>query len=100
MSSYRPLSNKLLVKPDPEKDKTEGGIILVASDKEKPRMGTVLSVGRGTPIVTEQGSWSIVPLECQPDNRILFPPDVGVPLNVDGEDCLLLIEDQVLAIIG
>jgi chaperonin GroES len=98
MSSIRPLSNKVLVLPDPVKEKTENGIILTAPTDE-PRTGTVRKVGSGVVHVSDEAKWCRVPLEVQEGDRILYPPMDFPMIETDGEVLALMTEEQIIAIL-
>lgn len=90
-----PLNEKILVKRlDPE-EKTSGGIILPDNAKEKPREGKVVSVGAGK--LLEGGKRS--QFQVKAGNRVLFTSYAGSEVNVDGDELLIMTEDDILAIV-
>jgi chaperonin GroES len=92
----RPLHDRLIVKRIEEgEQKSAGGIIIPDSAKEKPQEGKVLAVGKGK--VNEDGK--VLPLDVKTGDRILFGKYSGSEIKVDGEECLILREDEVLGII-
>ncbi|HBF12513.1 MAG TPA: co-chaperone GroES [Deltaproteobacteria bacterium] len=91
----RPLHDRLIVKRLNEEEKTKGGIIIPDSAKEKPQEGEVLAVGNGK--VLEDGKK--VPLDIKVGDRILFSKYSGNEIKVDGEEYLILREDDVQAIV-
>ena len=91
----RPLQDRLLVKRVEEEETSKGGIILPDSAKEKPREAKVISVGAGQ--LNEDGKCT--PLTVKKGDRILFSAYGGTEIKVDGEDYMILSEDEVLAII-
>ena len=91
----RPLHDRLLVKRVEEQETTKGGIIIPDTAKEKPIEGKVIAVGNGK--VLEGGQK--VPLEVKQGDRILFGKYSGTEIKLEGEEHLILREDEVLAII-
>ncbi len=91
----RPLHNRLIVKRNEEEEKTAGGIIIPDSAKEKPQEGDVLAVGPGRR--DKQGER--IAMEIQKGDRILFSKYGGTEAKLDGDDVLILSEDDVLAIL-
>ncbi len=91
----RPLHDRLLVKRLEEDEKTKGGIIIPDSAKEKPQEGKVIAVGGGK--VGEDGK--TVPLEVQKGDRVLFSKYSGTEVTLEGEEHLIIREDDVLAIL-
>jgi chaperonin GroES len=92
---YRPLHDRVIVKRVEEEDKTSGGIIIPDAAKEKPQQGKVLAVGKGK--ILENGKVS--PLAVKKGNRILFGKYAGQEIKIDGEEHLIMREDDILAII-
>lgn len=91
----RPLYDRILVKRLEEGNKTKGGLFLPETAKEKPSEGVVLAVGQGR--VAENGE--IKPLAVKAGDRIAFGRYAGNEIKVDGEDRLILREDEVFGII-
>jgi chaperonin GroES len=92
----RPLHDRLLVRRIEEEDTASGGIIIPDTAKEKPMEGEVLAVGNGR--VLEDGTK--LALDVSVGDRILFGKYSGTEMKVDGEDVLIIREDEVLAIMG
>jgi chaperonin GroES len=92
----RPLHDRLLVRRIEEKETVKGGIIIPDTAKEKPQEGEVLAVGNGK--VLENGSK--VALDVKVGDKILFGKYSGTDIKIDGEEVLILREDEVLAVIG
>ena len=92
---FRPLHDRLLVKRIEEQRKSKGGIIIPDTAKEKPQEARVVAVGSGR--VLEDGS--IRPLEVKKGDRILFGKYTGSEIKVDGEEHIILREDDVLAVV-
>jgi chaperonin GroES len=92
----RPLHDRLLVRRIEDKEKARGGIIIPDTAKEKPMEGRVLAVGNGR--VLESGKK--LALDVKVGDRILFGKYSGNEIEVDGEEVLIVREDEVLAIMG
>jgi chaperonin GroES len=92
----RPLHDRLLVQRIEEKETVKGGIIIPDSAKEKPQEGKVVAVGNGK--VLENGTK--LALDVKAGDKILFGKYSGSEIKVDGEEYLILREDEVLAVIG
>ena len=95
MSSIRPLHDRVIVKRVKEEEKTKGGIIIPDSAKEKPVEGKVVAVGNGK--ILEDGS--VRKLDVKVGDRVLFGKYSGNEVKVDGEDRLILREDDILGVI-
>jgi chaperonin GroES len=92
----RPLYDRIVVKRiDTEAEKTHGGLFIPDSAKEKPQEGEVAAVGKGKRL--EDGK--VVPLDVQPGDRILFGKYSGSEIKLDGEEYLIMREDEVLGIL-
>ncbi|MFQ5672864.1 MAG: co-chaperone GroES [Nitrospinales bacterium] len=91
----RPLQDRILVQPILEKEVMKGGIIIPDSAKEKPIEGRVKAVGEGK--VNENGSRTKPELKV--GDKVLYGKYAGTEIKVDGEDYLLMREDDVLGII-
>jgi chaperonin GroES len=92
----RPLHDRLLVRRVEEKDAPRGGIVIPDTAKEKPMEGEVLAVGKGK--LLEDGT--TLALDVKVGDRILFGKYSGTEIKIDGEDVLIVREDEVLAIMG
>ena len=90
----RPLGDRILVKRIEEEDKTSGGIIIPDSAKEKPQEGKVIAVGKGRRL--DDGK--LQPLDVKRGNRVLFGKYAGTEVTVEGEEHLIIREDDVLGI--
>jgi len=91
----RPLHDRLIVKRLEEEEKTKGGIIIPDSAKEKPIEGKVIAVGEGK--LNKDGKK--IPLDVKKGDRILFAKYAGTEVKIDGEEHLMMREDEILAII-
>ena len=92
----RPLHDRLLIRRIEEKETAKGGIIIPDSAKEKPQEGEVLAVGNGK--LLDNGTK--VALDVKVGNKILFGKYSGTEIKIDGEDVLILREDEVLAVLA
>ena len=95
MAKVRPLHDRLLVKRVVEQETVRGGIIIPDSAKEKPQEGEVVAVGKGK--VLEDGK--VLPLDVKEGDRILFGKYSGSEIKLDGEEYLILREEEVLGIL-
>lgn len=93
--SLRPLHDRVIVKREEEETKTAGGIVLPGNAAEKPSRGVVLAVGRGK--ILENGD--VRPLDLKVGDRVLFGKYSGSEVKVDGDDVLVMREDEVMAVI-
>ena len=91
----RPLHDRILVERVAEAEKTKGGIIIPDSAKEKPAEGKVIAVGKGR--VGDDGK--VVKLDVKKGDRILFGKYGGTEVKIDGEEYLIMREDDVLGVI-
>jgi chaperonin GroES len=91
----RPLHDRILVKRLEEEAKTKGGIIIPDTAKEKPTEARVVAVGTGK--VGDDGT--VTPLDVKKGDRILFGKYSGTEIKLDGEDHLIIREDDVLAVL-
>ena len=94
--NVRPLHDRILVRRIEEKETIKGGIIIPDTAKEKPQEGEVIAVGNGK--ILENGSK--VPLDVKAGDRILFGKYSGTDIKIDGQEYLILREDEVLAVLG
>jgi chaperonin GroES len=91
----RPLQDRVIVKRLEEEEKTEGGIIIPDTAKEKPMEGKVVAVGKGK--VLEDGK--VLPLDVKVGDRVLFGKYAGTEVKLDGEEHLIMREEDILGII-
>ncbi|HEX9819982.1 MAG TPA: co-chaperone GroES [Methylomirabilota bacterium] len=95
MKKIRPLHDRILVKREEEGEEKIGGIIIPDTAKEKPQRGTVEAAGAGK--IAEDGKR--IPLDVKKGDRILFGKYSGNEVKIDGDDYLILREEDVLAIL-
>lgn len=93
-AKIRPLYDRILIKRLQEEEKTKGGIIIPDSAKEKPQEGKVVAVGNGR---IEDGK--LLPLEVKVGDRILFSKYSGNEIKLEGEEHLILKEDEILGVL-
>ena len=91
----RPLHDRILLKRIEEKESIKGGIIIPDTAKEKPQEGLVIAVGNGK--ILENGTK--ISLEVKDGDRVLFGKYSGTEIKVDGEEYLIVREDDVLGIL-
>ncbi|MBI5682103.1 MAG: co-chaperone GroES [Deltaproteobacteria bacterium] len=91
----KPLHDRILVKRLEEEEKTKGGIIIPDSAKEKPAEGEIIAVGTGK--VSEDGK--VTPLAVKVGDKVLYSKYAGTEVKVDGQEYLMMREDDVLGII-
>ncbi len=91
-----PLHDRILVKRIEEQETVRGGIIIPDTAKEKPQEGEVIAVGKGK--INEDGK--VFPLDVKAGDRILFGKYAGTEVKIDGEEFLIMKEDEVLGIIA
>ncbi|MGO9267401.1 MAG: co-chaperone GroES [Candidatus Binataceae bacterium] len=95
MDKIRPLGDRILVKRIKEEEKTKGGIIIPDTAKEKPQEGKVVAVGKGKK--TDEGK--VIALDVKAGDRILFGKYSGSEIKLEGEEHLILREDDILGIL-
>lgn len=91
----KPLHDRVIVKRLQEEEKTKGGIIIPDSAKEKQAEGKIVAAGNGK--VLEDGSRQ--PLEVKSGDRVLFGKYAGTEIKIDGEEHLIMREDDIIAIV-
>ncbi|GAC1419432.1 MAG: co-chaperone GroES [Acidobacteriaceae bacterium] len=94
-TTFTPLHDRILVRRMEEGESMRGGIIIPDSAKEKPQQGEVLSVGKGKS--NDEGK--VFPLDVKAGDTILFGKYSGTEIKLDGEDLLIMREEEVLGIL-
>ncbi len=94
-TKFTPLHDRILVCRVEEADTTRGGIIIPDSAKDKPMEGEVISAGKGK--INEEGK--IRPLDVKEGDRILFGKYSGTEIKIDGEDFIIMREEEVLGVL-
>jgi chaperonin GroES len=95
-TKIRPLQDRVLIKRVQEEQKTKGGIIIPDTAKEKPIEGEVVAVGNGK--VQEDGT--VRKLDVKAGDRVLFGKFAGTEIKLDGEEHLILREDDIMGVVG
>src|SRR3982751_4234787 len=95
MAKLTPLHDRIVVKRIEEAETTRGGIIIPDSAKDKPQEGEVIAVGKGK--ISEEGK--VRPLDVKEGDRILFGKYSGTEIKLDGEDFIIMREEEVLGVI-
>ena len=93
--ALRPLQDRIIVKRLEEENMTAGGILIPDTAKEKPQRGEVIAVGKGK--VTEDGK--TLPMDVKKGDKVLFGKYAGTEIKIDGEDYLIMREDDILGVI-
>jgi chaperonin GroES len=91
----RPLQDRIIVKRIDEEEKTKGGIIIPDSAKEKPQEGKVIAVGKGK--IDDDGK--VHPLDVKKGDRVLFSKYSGTEVQIEGNEHLIIREDDVLGVV-
>ena len=91
----KPLSDHVVIKPLEAEEKTAGGIVLPDSAKEKPKQGKVLSLGEGKRLDNGQRA----AFQVKEGDRVLFTSYAGNEVTIDGEEYLIMTEDDILAVV-
>ncbi len=93
--SIRPLQDRLIVKRIDEEETTAGGIIIPDTAKEKPQEGKVIAVGKGK--IGDDGK--VQPLDVKKGDKVLFSKYGGTEINIEGEEHLIIREDDILGVV-
>ncbi|MGC1679336.1 MAG: co-chaperone GroES [Candidatus Binataceae bacterium] len=92
---FRPLGDRILVKRIKEEEKTKGGIIIPDTAKEKPQEGKVVAVGKGK--YGDDGK--LIPIEVKTGDKILFGKYSGSEIKLEGDEHIIMREDDILGIL-
>ena len=95
MAKIQPIGDKILVKRLAAEEKTKGGIVLPETAKEKPKEGKIVALGDGRSL----RDGTRVAFTVKEDDRVIFSSYAGSEVKIDGEEYLILSEDEILAII-
>ena len=96
MATLRPLGDKILIKRVEAETKTKSGIVLPDSAKEKPKRGKILAVGTGKRL--DDGK--VAPMTVKVGDEVLFTSYAGTEIKLDGEEVMIMSEDDVLAVVA
>ena len=91
----RPLQDRVIVQRIEEEEKTKGGLIIPDTAKEKPQEGKIVAVGKGK--LNEEGK--VTPMDVKVNDRVLFGKYSGTEINIDGEEHLIMREEDILGVI-
>ena len=93
--NVRPLHDRILIKGVEDQESVKGGIIIPDTAKEKPQEGEVIAVGNGS----KKKDGTVIPLDVKAGDRILFGKYSGTDITIEGDEYLILREEDVLAIV-
>ena len=94
-TKFRPLHDRVVVRRIDAEEKSKGGIIIPDTAKEKPIEGEVIAVGNGK--ILEDGK--VRPLDIKPGDRVLFSKYAGTEIKIEGEEHLMMREEDILGVI-
>jgi chaperonin GroES len=94
--SFRPLHDRVLIKPLDEDEKTAGGIIIPDTAKEKPMQGKILAVGPGG----RDESGKVTPMDLKIGDKVLYGKWAGTEVKIDGDDLVIMKESDVMGVLG
>ncbi|MBQ3509122.1 MAG: co-chaperone GroES [Peptococcaceae bacterium] len=94
--SIRPIGDRIAVKPVAVEEKTKSGIVLPGSAQEKPHQGEVVAVGSG---YVSQATGQRIPLEVKVGDKVVYGRHAGIDVKFDGEELILLTENEILVVI-
>ena len=94
--NFTPLHDRVAIKPIDQEEKTVGGIIIPDTAKEKPMQGKVIAVGKGA----KDKDGKLIPLDVKVGDKVLFGKYSGNEVKVDGEDLIVMREEDILGILG
>lgn len=95
MAKLRPLADKILVKRLEAESKTKSGIVLPDSAKEKPKRGTIISLGDGKRLDNGERA----PFNVKKGDQVIFTSYAGTEIKIDGEELMIMSEDDILAVV-
>jgi len=94
--SFRPLHDRVLIKPLDEDEKTAGGIIIPDTAKEKPMQGKVLAVGSGG----RDENGKLTPMDLKVGDKVLYGKWAGTEVKIDGDDLIIMKESDIMGVLG
>lgn len=94
--SIRPIGDRIVIKPVAVEEKTKSGIVLPGSAQEKPHQGEVVAVGSGR---VSMATGQRIPLEVQVGDKVVYGKNAGIGVKFDGEELLLITEDDILVVL-
>ena len=93
--NFKPLHDRVAIKPMIEEDKTVGGIIIPDTAKEKPMRGEIVAIGSGA----RDNDGKIIPLEVKVGDKVLYGKWGGTEVKIDGQEIVIMKENDILGII-
>lgn len=93
--NIKPLEDRIIIRPLEAEDKTAGGIIIPDNAREKPQKGEVMAVGPGK--VSDEAA--LIEMKLKAGDKVLYGKYTGTEIKIEGEECLIMRESDVLAII-
>lgn len=93
--NFKPLHDRVAIKPMPQDEKTTGGIIIPDTAKEKPMQGKVIAVGKGA----RDSSGNIIPLDVKVGDKVLYGKWGGTEVKVNGEEFVIMKENDIMGIV-
>ncbi|MCL5774186.1 MAG: co-chaperone GroES [Firmicutes bacterium] len=93
--SFKPLGDRVLLKPIPQEEVSKGGIIMPDTAKEKPQQGEIIAVGSGR--ILDNGER--IPMEVKEGDKVLYGKYSGTEVKLEGEEYLIVSEKEILAIV-
>jgi len=93
--AIQPLGDRVLIRPLEAQEKTKGGIVVPDTAKEKPQEGKVIAAGKGR--TGDDGK--VIPLEVKAGDKVLYGKYSGTEVTIDGEDYLIVKDEDILAIV-
>lgn len=94
--NFKPLHDRIAIKPIAEEDKTSGGIFIPDSAKEKPMKGEVVAIGQGA----RDSDGNVIAMQLKVGDKVLYGKWGGTDVKIDGQEIIIMKEDDVLGIIG
>ena len=91
----KPLSDRVVVKPEPAEEKTSSGIILPDTAKEKPQLGKIVAVGKGK--ISDAGN--IIKMDVKVNDKVLYGKYSGTEITFEGNELLIMRESDILAVL-
>ncbi|KKQ79539.1 MAG: 10 kDa chaperonin [Parcubacteria group bacterium GW2011_GWC2_38_7] len=95
MKKIRPLHDRVIVQRTEEEQKSKGGIIIHDTAKEKPQEGKIIAVGKGK--VSDDGK--LIPLDVKVGDKVLFNKYAGSDIKIEGEEYMIMREEDILGVI-
>jgi chaperonin GroES len=94
--NVKPLGDRVIIQPSEGLEKTKGGILIPDTAKEKPQEGKIVAIGTGKK--TDEGK--VIPLSVKVGDKVLYGKYSGTNITIDGDEYLIVREEEIVAIIG